>query len=131
MGFEYFPDPSREDTAEIKSRIAAGHRYEEPNGFVYFATPGVWSWTGADHLNEAVERHVDANRAKISGGPGERHLFIWVEFHSTPTWVQVTDGPLPDTPPRLDDVDVVWVAARDSVGVHLWRAGASGWAKLE
>lgn len=134
-GLESFPDPSDEDPPEVVALrdhgVASGYKRLEPGGFIYFGTPGFRSWTGADHLNEAVARHIEENKAKISGGPGERHLFVWIEFHSTPTWVQVTDGPLPEGPPPLDHVDVVWVAAQDSKGTHLWRADASGWSELE
>jgi len=135
LGLESFPDPSDEDRPEVRALrehdIASGYKREEPGGYIYFGTPGIRTWTGADNLNEAVLHHIGENRAKIANGPGERHLFLWIEFHSIPTWIQVTEGPLPDAPPPLNDVDVVWVAAEDREGVHLWRADASGWAVVQ
>ncbi|MDF1597479.1 MAG: hypothetical protein P1T08_15480 [Acidimicrobiia bacterium] len=135
LGLELFPDSLDEERPEVSALrdhgVASGYRRDEPGGYIYFGTPGIQTWTGADHLNEAVTHHVGENRAKITSGPGERHLFLWIEFHSTPTWIQVTDGPLPDSAPPLDDVDVVWVAAEDREGVHLWRADASGWAVVQ
>jgi hypothetical protein len=135
LGLESFPGLSTEDSPETLALMAcgfsAGYKRKKPGGFIYFGTPGIRTWIGADHLNDAVTYHICENREKIAAGLGERHLFLWVEFHSTSTWVQVTDGPLPGTPPPMDGVDVVWIGAEDSRGVHLWRADASGWAVVE
>lgn len=133
-GSDHFPDLATGESAEVRHLadlgIVSGYRREEPGGLVYLGTPGITTWTGSDHLNDVVVRHEAANREKLSPGPGERHLFIWIELHALPVWVQITDGPLPDAPPLITEVDVVWVGATHQKGTSLWKADTSGWVRV-
>lgn len=135
LGLESFPtgnDPESEVVLDLMGMgVSSGYRREEPGGFIYFGTPGIRSWSGLDHVSDAVIRHIDANRAKLEKGPGERHLFLWIESHSIPAWFQVIENELPDGPPPLEDVDVIWVCAQEKkTGTHLWCTDKAAWTIL-
>jgi hypothetical protein len=103
--------------------------------------PGGGGPRGPDLINQiaremAADKYYQLAAARDLGAP-ERHLFIWVTSARFLEWVTLWDDRLPPGPPDLTPeqsgvITTIWVAARNSGQVVLWRVTPpQGWTKLE
>lgn len=112
---DHFPNSSFDvaETEEALSELGlpSGYRWtSDEQGRIHLTPRGFRSWMGNEHIVGLVTAATIANMGKLKHGPGQRHLFLWVEFHALPAFSQLTEGNLPAASPDLyDSVDHVWV----------------------
>ncbi len=107
------------------------------SGQIGVCLPQGGEYTG-QHVQSAVRREASKadNRKKLGkSGCRERHLFVYVDLRTYPTWKSLLDEHPPVEPPKPpDEISHVWIASDARIPDHfvVWRGSADrGWSKPE